>query len=575
MPLTRLFPLPGSQRAFLAGVAVVAGISGLAAPGRGQEAPLPSPSEPPEDLFFESIDVNVVNVDVYVTDKQGNRVTDLTRGDFELFEDGKPVKISNFYSVVGGRPQEGAPIESLPPQAAPAPLSPIGIPDDQRLYVVVYFDNLFLRPFSRNKVIDYSRRFLLNELSEEDQVMLVTFERSLHVRRPFTANKQEILEEMEELRKLSAFAPQQQSERREVIRRLDQSRDSFEAAGHVDFYAKSIYNDMLMTINSLKEMVSSLAGLPGRKALLYLSDGLPLTAGEDLFFLIDEKFQDQNTSHLASFNYRAKRQFNELTARANANRVSFYTIEAAGLTSHSSLSAEYGHRDTSIIEADVMHDANREEPLLLMADATGGLSAVNTNNFNGAFDAISKDFSNYYSLGYAPSHATAGRYYKIEVRVKRPGVAVRHRAGYRDKSPENRVNEGTLAALIHGTERNSLGVRLQFAAEKPSTKGNYLLPVEVRIPLGRVTLIPQEGSHRGAVRLSLGVIDDEGRISPLHQASVPILVPAADLDRAKTQDFIYEVELLMRRGIQGVAVGVYDDFAGDSAFIRQTVRVGA
>lgn len=562
--------LPRRQGAAVALTAVLLAL--LGASGRAQEA------EPGDSFVFESIDVNVVNVEVYVTDKKGNRVTELRRDDFALFEDGKPVEITNFYAVEGGKPRLEP--DSEPPDAAQPPL-PVGpaaaaveLPEDQRLHLVIYFDNLFLGPANRNKVIDHTRAFLLDQLRDEDQIMLVTFERSVHVRHPFTTSKVAILEEMENLRTLSAFAPQQLSQRRELVRRLETARSAFEASGNVDFYAKSIHNDLMMSIRSLKEVVSSLAGLPGRKALLYVSDGLPMTPGEDLFFLIDEEYQTSVTSQLAASNYRARRHFNELTARANANRVSFYTLEAAGLTSHTSLSAEYGHRSTSMIDADVMRDANREEPLMLMAEATGGLSALNTNNLDGAFESIGNDFGNYYSLGYTPVHSTAGRYYKLEVKVKRPGVEVRHRSGYRDKTPENRVAEGALAALIHGAEKNSMGIELRFGAARPASKGNYSMPVEVRIPLARITLIQQAENHRGAVRLALAVIDDESRISPLHSVSLPIIVPTAGLARAREQEFIYEVELLMRRGIQGVAVGIRDDFAGDSAFIRRTVKVG-
>src|SRR4051812_30743026 len=59
----------------------------------------PSPADPAErSTFFESVDVHVVNVEVYVADRDGKRVPGLSREDFELFEDGKPVKISNFYA---------------------------------------------------------------------------------------------------------------------------------------------------------------------------------------------------------------------------------------------------------------------------------------------------------------------------------------------------------------------------------------------------------------------------------------------------------------------------------------------
>src|SRR5215212_1807061 len=75
-----------------------------------------SPDTPGEETFFESIDVQVVNFEVFVTDRQGQRVSGLTREDFEIAEDGKPVEISNFYAVAGGRSEVP---ESADPAAEP------------------------------------------------------------------------------------------------------------------------------------------------------------------------------------------------------------------------------------------------------------------------------------------------------------------------------------------------------------------------------------------------------------------------------------------------------------------------
>ncbi len=50
--------------------------------------------ESPERPFIDTLDVNVVNIEVFVTDKQGNPVTGLTRGDFKVYEDGRPIEIT-------------------------------------------------------------------------------------------------------------------------------------------------------------------------------------------------------------------------------------------------------------------------------------------------------------------------------------------------------------------------------------------------------------------------------------------------------------------------------------------------
>jgi len=550
----------------------------------GEVAPETPPDE--QSIYFESVEVRVVNVDVYVTDKKGRPVTGLTKDDFELRENGKPVEITNFFAVEDGKPIQGLPAGSgevpiVGGDKAPDPLreprrsSSPPLPEDQRLNLLIYFDNLFLKPFSRNKVIGEIEHFLSRTLDPGDRVMIVTFERSLHVRVPFTDDWDELTDALHEIEMMTGYAEQSATERRTIIQRIDQSQSQLDAASFVDDYAKALHHDLLLSINSLKELVGSLGGLPGRKAVLYVSDGIPMSPGQDLFYLVDNLGSEAIGNQLGASYYRARREFRELTARANANRVAFYTLEAAGLRSHSSLSAEYGQRDTSIIEADVMWDANREEPLLQMADDTGGLAALNTNNIVGALDSMQQDFDNYYSLGIAPVHIVPGRSYDVKVRVKQPGLTVRHRSGYRDKSPETRVQEGTLASLIYGTESNPLAVRLELGNGQPQDKGNYRVSLLVRIPIGNMTLVPTQGLHRGSVRIVVGVIDEKGRISPLSQTPVPINIPEADLATAVQQEFVYEVELMMRDGFQIVAVGVRDEVAGDTSFVRQGIRLGS
>ncbi len=572
-------------------LAALALAAGLAAQDDGAPT-APGESTPdvstPDEIFVDSIEVNVVNVDVYVTDKKGRRVTGLKRDDFELFEDGKPVAISNFYAVEEGRPTRDSVPQPPPPEDVERRprLRPqqLAVPEDQRLHLILYFDNLFLKPFSRNRVVGQVRQFLYENVSPGDRVMLVTFDRSLHVRHPFTTDMQAIADALFEIETLSAFAVQADSERKGVLRRIEDAATAFEAEGFIDLYAKSLHFDVTTTIRHLKELVASLAGLPGRKAILHVSDGIPMTAGEDLFFLLDDRFQDAAAgASLRSNQYDNRRLFRELTASANANRVTFYTLEAAGLRSHTSLSAEYaGSRGRdglvggSRIEADVIRVAGQQEPLMMMAADTGGLATLGTNNLSGAFDRMAADFRTYYSLGYVPVHSGDGRYHDIEVKVKRKGLEVRHRTGYRDKTPETYLSEGTLAALLYGFDSNPLGIELRFSAPRPDEeRDRYLLPIEVRVPLGKATLIPQTEVYQGRLRFSVAVIDQDGRMSPVEQTPVPLAIPKGEIETARGQFYTYAVELRMRRGRQNVAVGVRDELAAESSYIRRPIQIGS
>src|SRR6476659_10653476 len=91
--------------------------------------------------FGAVVDVNVVNVDVYATDKSGKRVNDLRQGDFEVLEDGKRVAITNF--VASRLPGAGSPQAPANPAAA---ASPARAPPGEGWYRVLYGADANIRP---------------------------------------------------------------------------------------------------------------------------------------------------------------------------------------------------------------------------------------------------------------------------------------------------------------------------------------------------------------------------------------------------------------------------------------------
>ena len=117
----------------------------------------------------ESIDVKVINVDVVVTDKKGNAINGLTKDDFELFENGQPKLISNFYEVQGKKATNVsiAPPEAAKPAAAPPPAEEIN--ENLRRRIIFYIDNLSLMPFNRNRVFKEMKEFAKNVMRPGDE----------------------------------------------------------------------------------------------------------------------------------------------------------------------------------------------------------------------------------------------------------------------------------------------------------------------------------------------------------------------------------------------------------------------
>ncbi|HVG07301.1 MAG TPA: VWA domain-containing protein [Thermoanaerobaculia bacterium] len=548
----------------------------LLSAGSAVLAQKPAQPETVDQDLGEIVNVNVVNVDVYVTDKSGKRIQGLTKDDFDIFENGKKVAITNFYAVEGGKAKMIGD-EPVPAASAPAkpglPVQAPRLPEDQRLRLVVYIDNFNLHPFNRNRVMRELRAFLGQKLNRDDQVMLVTYDRELHVRRTFTSDPGLINDALVELEKISAQAVHADSERRDALRNIEDAQNPAEALSYARTYAQSTFNDLSFSIDGLKKLVSSLAGMPGRKAVLYVSDGLQMIAGQDVYYAVQSKFGEQSTGLTESMQFDTSRRFTELTATANANRVTFYTIDAAGLRVYSSISAENQTAGQGVY-VDSIQISNLQAPLQMLAEKTGGVAIINANQVTPHLEKLAQDFGTYYSLGYSPPHYGDGRYYKIEVKVKQKGYQVRHREGYRDKSPDSRMTDGTLAALNFPFEDNPFGVELEFGQGTQKDGGHFLVPVLVKIPLGKLVLVPREQTHEARVRLYIAAMDDKGGVSDVQQVQLPISIPAAELQGAMGKHYAYSVNLLMRRGDQKIAVGVRDDVAGESSFVARTLRVG-
>ena len=440
---------------------------------------------------------------------------------------------------------------------------------------MVYVDNFNIRPFNRNRTLRALREFLTTKLRPGDRVMLVSYDRSLHVRRQFSNDPLTVASALFELEKLSAWGIHADSERRDALNEVDDARDSMAAVTRVRQYAESVTNDLTFTIRALKEIVDVLAGLPGRKAILYVSDGLPLVAAEDVFYAIEQKFKDRSTALLESRSFDATRRFQELAFQANANRVTFYTLDAAGLRTPTSISAAERDPLASGI-VDSIHFANIQQPLRLLADATGGRAIVNMNDPGPALGGIAEDFQTYYSLGYTPGQEGSGRYRKIEVKLKGQGrgIQVRHREGYRDKPIHTRLGDGVRSALFFGAAHNPMELVIQTDEQVLRDDGNYVVNVAVRIPIGNLVLIPEGNQHVARARLFVGAMDDRGDTSEVQEVQVPIAIPEAEVEMAKKQHYAYTLPLIMRRGPHKLAVGLRDDFAASSSFALHYFTVG-
>lgn len=541
----------------------------------GQETPAEGEGGP----FVDTVDVNVVNIEVYVTDKKGRRIVGLTRDDFELTVDRRPMAISYFYAVEGGEEvtgdDDGLGVRTVERQLQiPGPRSR-PVPQDQRLRLIVFIDNFNIRPFNRNRAIAATRSFLRTRLRPGDEVMLVSYKRSLKLRHNFTSDTNLIAEALFDLEGETGHGTTQDTERNALMRKIYNATDIAQVRGRVTQQAQSIRNDIKLTLKALNDHVESLAGLPGRKAVLYVSDGLPMRAGADLYEALAEHFPDETGIRIDLYRFDMTRQFQGLTQRANANRVTFYTLDAAGLRTFTYLDAANAHLSGSV-NIDQAHFSNLQQSLRMMADETGGLAILGTNDFGPLLNRVADDFDSYYSLGFTPVGEAVGRYHKVQVRLKddRKGVVLRYREGYRNKPPATRMNDKVVAALRYGAVSNPLGVEVVTGQAVRQDKDEFHTSFVVKIPIGKLSLLPQGDLYRGRVRLFVGVKDDKGRLAPMHQQVEEIDIPSAEFDKAQQQAYHLEITLIMRSGRQLVAVGVLDEIGATEGVAMRGVNLG-
>lgn len=546
------------------------GASGLA-------QPQPAAVETGE-VFAETVNVEIINIDVYVQDENGKPVSGLTTEDFDLWVDGKPSRIANFYAVSDVQEKREIVKQAALPEELPTEDASIEVERlDQKLHVVVYIDNFNLTPFSRNKVLSELRQFLREQLSETDEVMLVTYDRSINMRQPFTNRPENVARALLEVEEMSAQRIHQNSDRYDAMRYIEDA-DSFQDAFSTAYdYAEKVRNDAEFTIEALHQLVEKMAGSPGRKALLYVADGLPMVAAEEAFWGVQMVFpDDMSMVRMAEFDF--SRRFQQLAAQANSNRVSFYTIDARGLGVLSQAQVDYDIAGAAGERArlDQITNSNLQAPLQLLAEKTGGRAIINTNRFLPDLERVAQDFRNYYSLGYLSPTPGDGRYHAVEVKLREKprGWTVRHREGYRDKTVESRMHDGTLSALHLSLEENELDARLVFGPQSLRNDGLYDVPIRIVVPWEKIVLIPQQGLHRGSLRVWLVAKDEEDKLADMQQIPLDISFPSEQLSRTEGRSYVETLTLRMEPGYQDVAIGVRDLLGGKKAFIRQGVQVG-
>ena len=488
--------------------------------GYAQQPPAPSAATQQPGVTFKT-DVNFVEIHAVVTDERGNPVRDLAKDDFEVFEDGKPQTPSVFSLV-------DLPIERpLTPSFATQPVEPDVRSTvrsfDGRLYVVV-LDDLHTSTLRSQLVRDAAKRFIQQYVGTDDLAAVVYTSGREDAAQELTGNRRLLLAAVDKFlgQKLpSATAEKLAVHLRDVDRTRSESSDGSNSQSQSTRDAINDPYDAERGFNARRalELVKNVAGWMSdihgrRKALIFFSEG------------IDYDIYDVFNNRSATSVMQDARDAIAAAQRAN---VGIYAVDPRGLTqlgdemiAIGSLSDNPQFREgtPSAFQRELLL---AQESLIAMADETGGTAVVRTNDIPGALARIASENSTYYLLGYqTDASRSPGRFRKIEVRVKRPGLQVRARRGYIPPDPkalakkrEAEAKVGTSpalkAALNNPLPIGDVPLRV-FAAPFKGTGKNSSVLLAIEIDGGGLRFEERDGRFSEKVEVSVVAVDYQGNV---------------------------------------------------------------
>ena len=576
----------------------------------GPTAAMPEPAAAPAAVlapisFEATVEVNVVNVDVVVTGKDGTRVRDLTREDFRLYEDGEPVEISHFQAPPPAMPSAEPPNKDRRPAA-----SAEAVPE-RPTSLIVYLDLVRLSPPQKAR----SLRALETAFAatrESVRVMIVVDDGSLEIPLTFTRDgaairaaiaeldrrkprasldqRRDALEEMAEVREAILFAHSQRDEelKRAALTTALSRRRGVEST--LQLIAGERKREVRDLVGNIQRLGLGLGGVDGRRAILYLGNRVNLAPGAEIYaeaahLMADRSAlaqqitntpEDTRQTRLETEGSRLRLHgdFDRMIRETSAVGVTFYTLTPPNVEDgdlswrHSTGSAG---RPTSAREEAIKAAA------CVMSGETGGLCQAGGTDMEQLLESAFDDFDAHYSLAFTPGREPDGGYHEIKLEVDRPGLEMRYREGYLDRPRENAIKDRLLAALTFGEEHDDLGMRLAMDQQQASdTEGMYLIPFEVRVPAQRLALVPVSGADKrqARARLMITTMDGQGRTTGIQEYPITFEVSEARLATGQPLAYAHKVHLTLPAGEHTLAVGLWDDAGRVGSFTNRRLEVG-
>lgn len=568
-----------------------------------------------------------VVLDLVVRDKHGHLIENLEPNEVTVYEDGVPQKITSFRNVQGAEQLKAENAAAKAEAASKDVQHPLNSLRELNFVSIVFAPMLHANlALAREAVQD----FLKSDVLPNTYVTVFVLDTRLRLVQPYTHNRAALLTAVDRVTKgnyllasrhlaSSALAnpgpvvptgpgadplagpnfdPRDTSNVR-TLTGLDASTSldsALQAEASLETRLRFVESTATgMTIlDSLRELVMSQGRLPGRKLVLYLSDGLRLPMDR-------------------------ARLFSDLVSTANRSGVTFYTVDTRGLTAPygpqgNPLDASISQLNRTIQNNQAMEqgvpntaqtigaqfDASRasDDVALLavsntqlalreLAERTGGFAVANTNELEKPMERVMEEIRTHYELAYSPaSEVYDGHFRKIEVKVDRPKVTVQTRSGYYalpdlNGQPLQPFEMAALQAINTRPAPRNLPYQVDLMEFRP-VQDRVQCEVAFEVPIAplKIAADPKTGKSRLQVSLVALIQDARGQVIGKVSRQLFRTISAADTNEVRTERIDYAEPLELPPGHYTLASAVLDGESNAVAvkrvaeFVKATPEVG-
>jgi VWFA-related protein len=553
-----------------------------------------------------------VALDVVVKDKKGRPVKDLTPADFEVYEDGVRQHIESFRFVLREATPPSSPEHKenkTQPAASPtAPTTTTTITGSSTPGVIaLVFDRL--SPEARALARKAGLAYVQEGMAAGDFTGVFGIDQSLRTLQPFTDNPELVKQAVEratgtatstyvssaarrnDLSERSEGLDQQQTSSAAAAVAAGAARDGAgagaagQASGQAAAQQKFIEMETSMleqyetlerdqqgfaTINSLLAVINPMQNLPGRKTIIFFSEGLALPSS-------------------------VQTKFPAVISAANRANVSIYAIDSAGLRIEST-TAEAAREINSIVNTRMRQQARgvdntsgpnmksleRNEDLLRidprsglgsLADETGGFLIHDTNDLSAGLRRINDDMRGYYLISYVPKNEDYnGRFRHINVKLSRSNLDVQTRKGYYAVESVGQLPVLDYEAPALAAARNVRPTANPFSFQAsalsfPEAGRSGLALVLAEAPLSAFTFAPSSDKKTYNTDFSIVTLvrNQSDQVIQKMSQHYPLSGPLDKLDAARKGDVLFYREAQLAPGNYTVEMIAYDGATGKAS----------